>query len=50
MTTPNIRYYAKMVYNQEQQGKTPKYTIREQAGYYPPMDWKNRSMLLQQMI
>lgn len=38
MTTPNIRYYAKMVYNQEQQGKTPKYTIREQAGYYPPMD------------
>lgn len=38
MNTPNIRYYAKMVYTQEKQRKTPKYTVIEQAGYYPPIE------------
>lgn len=38
MNTPNIRYYAVME-NTTQLGKlTPKYTILEQAGYYPPME------------
>lgn len=38
MNTPNIRYYARMV-NATQKGKiTPKFTIVEQAGYYPPME------------
>lgn len=32
-----IRYYAKMVYDTSSK-KTPKYTIVEQAGYYPPME------------
>ncbi len=36
MNTPNIRYYAKMVNTTI--GKTPKYTISEQVGYYAPMD------------
>ena len=37
MNTPNIRYYAKMVYSTQQGKTTPKYTITEAAGYYPPM-------------
>lgn len=38
MSTPRIKYYAKMV-NTTQAGKvTPKYTIIAQAGYYPPME------------
>ena len=38
MSTPRIKYYAKMV-NTTQTGKvTPKYTITAQAGYYPPME------------
>ena len=38
MNTPNIRYYAKMVYTTQAGNKTPKYTITAQAGYYPPME------------
>lgn len=38
MNTPNIRYYAKMVNTTQKGKKTPKYTILEQAGYYPPME------------
>lgn len=38
MNTPNIRYYAKMVNTTQNGKKTPKYTIVEQAGYYPPME------------
>jgi hypothetical protein len=37
MTTPNICYYAKMVYEANSK-KTPKYVITVQAGYYPPME------------
>lgn len=38
MNTPKILFYARMV-NTTQTGKiTPKFTIREQAGYYPPME------------
>ncbi|MCR4582236.1 MAG: hypothetical protein K5764_01590 [Prevotella sp.] len=37
MNTPNIRYYAKMLYSTQQGKCTPKYTITEAAGYYPPM-------------
>lgn len=37
MSTPNIRYYAKMVYDPNSK-KTPKYVIIAQAGYYPPME------------
>ena len=38
MSTPRIKYYAKLV-NTTQTGKvTPKYTITAQAGYYPPME------------
>lgn len=37
MITPNIRYYAKMVYDTSSK-KTPKYVIKAQAGYYPPME------------
>jgi len=38
MSTPRIKYYAKLV-NTTQTGKvTPKYTILAQAGYYPPME------------
>ena len=36
-TIPNIRYYACMK-NNTGTGKTPKYVITAQAGYYPPMD------------
>lgn len=32
---PNIRYYARL--EDCTKGKTPKYVIKEQAGYYPPM-------------
>ena len=35
MKTPNIRYYARL--EAVASGKTPKYTIVEQVGYYPPM-------------
>lgn len=38
MNTPNIRYYAKMVNTTQKGKKTPKYTITEQAGYFPPME------------
>ncbi|KXB46040.1 hypothetical protein HMPREF1870_00958 [Bacteroidales bacterium KA00344] len=38
MNTPNIRYYAKMIYSTATGKKTPKYTIAVQAGYYPPME------------
>ena len=38
MSTPNIRYYAKMVNTTQTGKKTPKYTIIAQAGYYPPME------------
>lgn len=38
MSTPKVKYYAKLV-NTTQTGKvTPKYTITAQAGYYPPME------------
>ena len=37
MTTPNIRYYARLE-DYTGNGKTPKYVITAQAGYYPPMD------------
>ena len=37
MTTPNIRYYARLE-DCTGNGKTPKYVITAQAGYYPPMD------------
>ena len=36
-TMPNIRYYACME-DCTGTGKTPKYVITAQAGYYPPMD------------
>lgn len=38
MNTPNIRYYARMVNTTQNGKKTPKFTISEQAGYYPPME------------
>lgn len=38
MSTPNVRYYAKMVNTTQKGKKTPKYTITAQAGYYPPME------------
>ncbi len=38
MSTPNIRYYARMVNTTQKGKKTPKYTITAQAGYYPPME------------
>lgn len=38
MNSPNIRYYAKMIYSTQQGKSTPKYTISEAAGYYPPME------------
>lgn len=37
MIIPNIRYYAKMVYDTNSK-KIPKYVITTQAGYYPPME------------
>ena len=38
MNTPNIRYYARMVNTTQNGKKTPKFTISEQEGYYPPME------------
>ena len=38
MNTPNIRFYARMENTTQKGKKTPKYTILEQAGYYPPME------------
>lgn len=37
MITPNISFYAKMVYDTNSK-KTPKYVVTAQAGYYPPME------------
>lgn len=37
MNTPNIRFYARLVYD-TQSKKTPKYVLTTQAGYYPPME------------
>ena len=37
ITQPQIRYYAKMVLNTSKGRKTPKYTIQNAIGYYPPM-------------
>lgn len=37
MNIPNIRYYARLE-DCTGNGKTPKYVITAQAGYYPPMD------------
>lgn len=37
MIIPNLRYYAKFELNNDCK-KTPKYTIRKQAGYYEPME------------
>ena len=37
MITPNILYYARLE-DCTGNGKTPKYMITTQAGYYPPMD------------
>lgn len=37
MITPNISYYAKMVFDTNSK-KTPKYVVIAQAGYYPPME------------
>lgn len=34
---PEIRYYAKFENTTAKDGKTPKFTITTQAGYYPPM-------------
>lgn len=34
---PEIRYYAKFENTTAKDGKTPKFTITAQAGYYPPM-------------
>lgn len=38
MSTPRIKYYAKLVNTTQTGKKTPKYTIVEQAGYYPPIE------------
>lgn len=38
MNTPNILYYARMVKTTKKGCKTPKFTIKEEAGYYPPME------------
>ena len=37
MNIPNIRYYARLE-ERTGNGKTPKYVVTAQAGYYPPMD------------
>lgn len=37
MNTPNISYYAKMVYDTNSK-RTPKYVVTAQAGYYPAME------------
>ena len=38
MNVPNIRFYAKLENSTKENGKTPKYTIIEKAGYYEPME------------
>lgn len=38
MSTANIRYYAKLVNTTQNGKKTPRFTLIEQAGYYPPME------------
>lgn len=38
MNTPNIRYYARMINTTQKGKKTLKFTIIEQAGFYPPME------------
>ena len=38
MSTAKIRYYAKLVNTTQNGKKTPKFTLVEQAGYYPPME------------
>lgn len=38
VNTPSICYYAKLENSTEEGKKTPKYTITEWAGYYPPME------------
>lgn len=38
MKTPKILYYARMLYSTQKGKKTPRYTIVEQAGFYPPME------------
>ena len=38
MRTPNILFYANMVNTTQEGMKTAKYTIVEQAGFYPPME------------
>lgn len=38
MNTPEILFYAKMVNTTKEGNKTLKYTIVEQAGFYPPME------------
>lgn len=37
MATPNIRYYAMLVYDANSKN-TPKYNILKETGYYQPMD------------
>jgi len=37
MNTPNIRYFAKFVNTTPKGNKTPKFTIEEKVGFYPPM-------------
>ena len=38
MNTPNVRYYARLVNTTEKGKKTPKFTVMQSAGYYPPME------------
>lgn len=38
MNVPNIRYYARFAETTAEGKKTPKYTIVEAVGYYPPME------------
>ena len=38
MNMPKVRYYAKLVNTTQKGKKTPKYTIVQEAGYYPPME------------
>ena len=38
MNVPNIRYYARFAETTAEGKKTPKYTIVEAAGHYPPME------------
>lgn len=38
MNTPNISFYGEFVNSTPKGNKTPKYTLKRQAGYYPPME------------